>query len=151
MPDPPAVPDPQLLAAYRATHYVVRAPGRDLHLRIDQYDAQLAKLLREAWVDSAALITAWNPGSQRQASQLNHALQSQLVNALAADGHPCLHGRNEPAVESAREAWQEESVLALGITLASARAIAARYGQLAFVWIDQDATPRLRLTAAGTP
>lgn len=144
---PAALPDVNLLAAYRATAYRVYAPGRELLLRIDQHDAQLAKLLREAWVERAALITAWNPGSQPQDPQRNLVLQQQLVDELAGAGHPCLAARNEAPPESGG-GWTEESVLALDIDLPAARAIAARYGQLAFLWIDQQATPRLVVTAA---
>jgi hypothetical protein len=141
------LPDDRLLAAYRATRYRVAAPGRDLLLRVDRYDEQLAKLLREAWVDSAALITAWNPRSQRQEEARNRALQEQLVRELEAAGHPCLPGRNEAPLEESVD-WNEDSVLALDISLDQARVIAARYGQHAFLWIDREATPRLVLTAA---
>lgn len=143
--DTHALPD-GLLAAYRATCYRVWAPGRELQLRIDQPDEGLAKLLREAWVDGAALLTAWNPRSQRQSQQDNRALQKQLLRELEAAGRPCLVARNEAA--GGDEAWNEESVLALDISLPAARDLAARYGQLAFLWIDRQATPRLIITAA---
>lgn len=142
-----APPDDRLLAAYRATGYRVYAPGRELLLHIDQHDAQLAKLLREAWVDRAVLLTAWNPGSRPHDTERNLLLQKQLVDELEAAGHPCLAGRNEAPAESGDD-WHEESVLALDIDLAAARVIAARYGQLAFLWIDGQATPRLVITAA---
>ncbi|MFO7324820.1 MAG: DUF3293 domain-containing protein [Pseudomonadota bacterium] len=147
IPDPRHLPDDRLLAAYRATRYRVSAPGRDLLLAVDRYDEQLAKLLREAWVDSAALITAWNPRSQQQETERNRALQDQLVRELQAAGHPCLPGRNEAPIDDPED-WNEDSVLALDISLEEARAIAARYGQHAFLWIDKEATPRLVLTAA---
>jgi hypothetical protein len=146
-PDTQLTPDDRLLIAYRTTRYRVSAPGRDLLLTVDRHDAELAKLLREAWTDSAALITAWNPRSRRQEDTRNRALQAQLVRELEADGHPCLPGRNEAPIGDAID-WTEDSVLALGITLEKARAVAARYGQYAFLWIDKSATPRLVLTAA---
>lgn len=147
MSDTRSMPDDNLLAAYRATCYRVFAPGRELRLHIDQYDAQLAKLLREAWVECAALLTAWNPGSRPLDAQQNRALQKQLVAELEAAGHPCLAGRNEAA---GNDEWNEDSVLALDLGLEAARAIALRHGQLAFVWIDQRATPQLVITAACT-
>lgn len=139
--------DEQLLAAYRATLYRVQAPGRELLLRVDQHNAQLARLLRGAWINRAALLTAWNPGSQPLATERNLVLQKQLVDELEAAGHPCLAGRNEAPAQSGA-GWDEQSVLALDIDLPAARAIAARYGQLAFLWIDLHATPRLVITAA---
>lgn len=152
MPRTPELTDQQLLAAYRATTYSVAAPGRTLFLRVDQFDAQLAKLLREAGVEQAALLTAWNPRSKAQAHHLNEASQAALVHELAAAGYPCLTGRNVPTDSASTAAqWTEASVLAMGLPLTPARELAARYGQLAFVWIDHEATPRLLLTAAPTP
>jgi hypothetical protein len=140
--------DDSLLASYHSTCYRVRAPGVELQLRIGQYDAHLAKVLREAWVASAVLLTAWNPGSRQQTRQQNDASQEALLQELKAAGYPCLAGTNE--AENTAESgtnWHETSVLALDVPLASAREIAARYGQLAFLWIDQQATPRLEITA----
>lgn len=149
MPDTHTAVDPQLLAAYRATHYVVHAPDAELSLRIDQPDARLAALLRAAHVDSAALITAWNPRSELVDPQRNRALQSQLVRELVAAGFRCIPARHVAAVEHGGGKWHEDSVLVPGITSEGARAVAARHGQLAFVWIDAQATPRLVFTAAG--
>lgn len=145
--DTHALPD-ELLAAYRATRYRVFAPGRELLLHIDQRDESLAKLLREAWVEGGALLTAWNPGSQHQSLEKNRALQKQLVGELETAGHPCLAARNEAQADQAADVWNEDSVLALDIGVDAARDIAARYGQLAFLWIDRQATPRLIITAA---
>jgi hypothetical protein len=151
MKDKPRSMDDTLLAAWRATSYRVQAPGAELKLRIDQHDAQLAKLLREAWVECAALLTAWNPGSRPQSRERNEASQDALLRELRDAGYPCLSGINEPenAADSAT-AWIEPSVLVLDLPLDVARAIAARYGQLAFLWIDQQATPRLVRTADET-
>jgi hypothetical protein len=139
--------DATLVSAYRATCYHVAAPGGQLQLRVDQYDVGLAKVLREAWVDSAALLTAWNPGSQPCPKEWNEAKQEELVRELKAAGYPCLAGSNVPD-QAAADGWAERSVLALDVPLTAAHAIAARYGQAAFLWIDKQATPRLVATAA---
>jgi hypothetical protein len=145
----PRTPDDALLQAYRATCYHVSAPGNALQLRVGQYDAGLAKLLREAWVDSAALITAWNPDSELRDRSVNEAAQRALVQQLSAAGHPCLAGRNVPDDKSTdARTWIEDSVLVLEVTLEAAREIAARCGQLAFLWIDRRAVPQLVMTAA---
>jgi hypothetical protein len=152
MKDLPGKLDETLLAAYRATCYRVQAPGAELQLRIGQPDAQLAKLLREAWVERAALLSAWNPGSQTQARERNEASHEALVRELKAAGYPCLPGMNEPdGSASGRSRWIEPSVLALDLTLEAAHEFAARYGQLAFLWIDRQATPQLMVTAAASP
>ncbi len=145
-----ASPDFNRLAeAYLRTTYRVWAPGRELHLRVGKQDAGLAKVLREAWVQGAALLTAWNPGSRPCAREVNHSAQQRLLAELALDGHPCLRARNEPDAAGAGEDWMEDSVLALGLTLETARALALRYGQVAFLWIDERATPQLVIAAAG--
>src|SRR5690606_41419281 len=53
-------------------------------------------------------------------------------------------GRNEAATPqpATEHSWNEDSVLALDIPLDAARTFAARYGQLALLWIDEQATPR---------
>jgi hypothetical protein len=150
MVDEPHTAVDALVTAFRSTCYHVAAPGQDLQLRVGQYNAGLAKLLREAWVQGAALLTAWNPGSRLHAREWNEAAQQALERELAAAGHPCLPARNEPDDFATQgRTWIEASVLALGITLPAAREVAARYGQLAFLWIDESATPQLVITAAG--
>jgi len=140
----------RLREAYRRTTYRVWAPGAQLQLRAGKPDAALAKLLREAWVQGAALLTAWNPGSRRCTREENESAQQRLIEELAQGGHPCLRARNEPdAAGGTGEDWTEESVLALDLTLPAARALALRYGQLAFLWIDARATPQLVMAAAG--
>lgn len=149
MADEPGTTVDALLTAYRATCYRIHAPGAELLLRVGQHDAGLAKLLREAWVQGAAVLTAWNPRSQQQPREQNEAAQRALEQELAAAGHPCLRGRNEPDDFATGADWVEPSVLALGLTQASARDFAVRYAQTAFLWINEDATPQLVLAAAG--
>ncbi len=138
-----------LAAAYLRTTYRVRASGQELQLRVGKENVELGRLLREARASGAALLTAWNPGSERRDRQWNESAQQRLLGELARAGHPCLGARNEPDAAQDGEDWTEESVLALGLALPAARALARRYGQLAFLWIDARATPQLIFTAAG--
>jgi hypothetical protein len=74
------------------------------------------------------------------------------VRELTAGGYPCLAARNVPDDDTtAGKTWVETSVLVLDMTLGLAREFATRYGQVAFVWIDRQATPQLVTTAAGSP
>lgn len=139
----------RLAAAYLHTTYRVCAPGQELQLQVGRQDPGLAKLLREAWVQGAALLTAWNPGSQPCTRAVNESAQQGLLAELSRAGKPWLPARNEPRATVAGEDWTEESVLVLDLTLPAARALAARYGQVAFLWIDARATPQLVFTAAG--
>jgi Protein of unknown function (DUF3293) len=137
----------RLLAAYCVTCYRVRAPKGELLLHVDEHDAGLARLLRDTGVDTAALLTAWNPGSRMQPPEVNRAMQAALERELHEAGIVCLHGMNEGPIDSSTAvSWSEESLLAMGISLEGAHGLALRYGQLAFLWIDAEATPRLFLT-----
>lgn len=135
-----------LEAAYRAALYRIAAPAGEIRLRVGQYSQELADLLREAGVEEAALLTAFNPGSQAQLSCWNHASQQRLIAELTGGGYRLLHGCNsDPAGQ-----WPEQSALVLGMPLPAARACAARYQQLAFLWMQAGAaTPRL--IPAATP
>ncbi len=135
---------------YRRTTYRVWAPGRELQLRVGTQDPGLAKLLREAWVQEAALLTAWNPGSRHCSREANESAQQRLLQELAQGGHPCLRARNEPGAPGGPGGeWAEVSGLALDLSLPAARALALRYGQVAFLWIDTRATPQLVMAATG--
>lgn len=131
---------PVLLAAYRAARYRVEvAPGR-FTLRIGRRSLALARLMRARCTGGCAVLTAWNPRGRRRTLTENRAAQRSLVDALHAAGiatypvkgwDPC--GR-----------WRaEESVLALDLTLAAARAFGRRHAQNAIVRAGADAVPRL--------
>lgn len=143
------MPRRALIEAYLRTTYRVQAPGAALPLRVGKEDARLALLLRESRTGCAALLTAWNPGSERRGKEWNESAQQRLLEELSQAGHRWLHGRNEPDIAQDGADWTEESVLALDLELPAARALASRYGQVAFLWIDARATPQLIITAAG--
>jgi hypothetical protein len=140
-----------LLTAYRATTYFVAAPGRTLALRIDQHDAQLATLLQETGADCAALLTAWNAGSQKLSPAENAIRQQSLLHDLAAGGFHCLPGTNVPDPGEHSQMWSEDSVLVLNLSLSAARELAGRHGQNAFLWMDRHATPQLIVTGEDVP
>lgn len=138
-----------LAEAYLRTTYRVWIPGAELELRVGKADAGLAGLLRGNRAGTAALLTAWNPGSERHTRQWNESAQRRLLAELSRSGHRLLRARNEPDAAQGGADWTEESVLALDLELPPARALASRYGQAAFLWIDASATPQLIFTAAG--
>lgn len=142
----------ELCTAYRATTYRVDADDAAFELRINEHHPQFARWLRNAGKTSAAVITAWNPRSLPTSLIENFAQQRQLEQALRVMGLEWLPACNLAPVDGATPStWDEESLLVFDVDEKSARAIAARFGQLAFVWIDQHATPRLVFTAAGMP
>jgi len=138
--------DELLQAAFRAARYRIRAPGGDLVLGVDQPSVPLARLLTGMNAGDAALLTACNPGGRPQAEALNRAARAELLRDAEHAGHGTLPACNEDP----RGLWPDEpSLLVPGLGFGAAHALAARYGQAAFLWIDAaSGTPRLIETAA---
>jgi hypothetical protein len=132
-------------AAFRATRYHFDSPDGELLLQVDVAHAGLAALLRRHGAGCAAVVTAFNPQAIRQDDARNLAAQTSLHGDLTAAGVTFLAGRNE---DPSGQWPSEPSCLMIGMPLAEARALAARYGQLAFLWTDAtSAAPRLIETA----
>jgi hypothetical protein len=135
----------ELRRTFGGAHYRVTTPRGDLLLRVDQRHPGLASLLEESDVSQAALLTAFNPGARRAAPFRNRRAQRQLREEIARRGYRTLAGRNEDP----RGRWPvEPTLLVLGLPLQVARRLAAGHGQVAFLWIRSDGTPRLVETAA---
>lgn len=138
----------ELRKTFRGVHYCVTAPRGDLLLRVDQRHPDLAALLEESGASQAALLTAFNPGARRAAPFRNQRAQRRLREEIAHRGYRTLAGRNEDP----RGRWPTEpTLLVLGLPLQVARRLAAGHGQVAFLWIQSDGTPRLVETAALRP
>lgn len=137
-----------LHAAYLDTRYRIFTGRGDIVLRIGEHQPAFASWLRSQSATQCALLTAWNPASQRLPVQVNRARQTTLVDALLRHGLRCMPALNEAHVVDATSCeWNEESVLALDITFDAAMSMAREYQQLAFVWVDHRAAPRLITTA----
>jgi hypothetical protein len=134
-----------LLTAFRAAHYRFDTVEGDLLLMVDLPNRALAALLHDRGADCTAVLTAFNPQGSRQNNAANRQAQDMLLRDIQSGGYAFLPGRNEdPCGE-----WPvEESFLILGMDIATGQTLAARYGQLAFLWTDAtSATPRLIETA----
>lgn len=131
-----------LVDAYRATHYRVIGTAAPFLLRVDLPSRELAACHREHAVDCSAFLTAWNPHSQPVSAQENASAQGRLATVL--HGHGCVLVAAlgvDPA-----GLWQaEQSVLALGLDLEHALAVARDFRQNALLWAGADAVPRLIL------
>ncbi len=115
-------------------------------MQVDCCSEDLSHLLRHRGQPCAAVLTAFNPGSVLQEESSNLRAQQALAKELHALGLDCIPGRHEDPGGR----WPAEAgLLALGLTRNAAREIAARYGQLAFLWSDADAIPRLVETTSG--
>lgn len=131
----------QMIAAYEAAEYHVR-PEAPFVLRVGQHSAELAALMAEKAMPSAAFITACNPHGQL----LGAADNATRTKALGAELE-----RFAPLVLTARGVdptgrWTDEpGFLALGCPQAIVEALGRRHRQNAVVVCGEDAVPRLVL------
>lgn len=131
----------RMILAYEAAEYHVRGASPFV-LRIGQYNAELACLLADEGMPSAAFITACNPHGQL----LGAADNAARTNALGAELE-----RFAPRVLPAHGVdptgrWPDEpGFLALGCPPAIVEALGRRHRQNGIVLCGGDAVPRLVL------
>jgi hypothetical protein len=120
-----------LFSAYRETCFIIDAPTREIHLRIDQRNSEADALLKEYGVKDAAFITAWNPGSITLSTEENERRQLSMEKQIDSAGFRFLRGRGKGTDPS----WTpEESVFIFGLPKKTAIALSRQFGQLAIVW-----------------
>jgi hypothetical protein len=124
---------PALLAAYKNALYVVfGAP--DLVLRIGEANEVLDALMDEEGAESAAYLTAANPGGELQDKRANDLSCAALHQILADAGYACYLGEGRDPEGD----WPAEpSVLAVGISRREAEVIGRSYEQVAIVFIER--------------
>ena len=132
--------DPRLEAAFLAAQYTVHAPQGDIALAIGRHSVPLARLMATQNWASLALITAYNPAGRRQDAVANAHAQQALWRWVEESGAHCMAGHN-----SAPNGGEpiEPTVAIAGASLAQAHCLANMFGQLAFVFADTTAIPRL--------
>ena len=130
---------PDLAEAYRRALYVVYG-APDLVIRIGERNAALDALLDEDGADTAAYLTAANPGGTLQEERANELAFAALHQALADAGYSCYAGEGRDP----RGKWPAEpSVLAVGISRREASVIGRSYEQNAIVFIERASAPEL--------
>jgi len=130
----------ELEAAYRATTYRVFLPGGFADLRIGQVNETLNCWLETADCANYAIISAYNPGSQRVDAAKNAERQSQLECDLLEGNYEPYAGENVPDDDSG---LLEESCFVPDIALEDACALADDFGQNAIVYGGADGVPGL--------
>lgn len=131
----------ELVAAYKRALYVVYG-APDLVIRVGEPNAGLDALLEADGVDTAAYLTAANPGGELQEETANELACAALHQALADAGHPCYLGEGRDP----RGEWPAEpSVLALGISRHEAMVLGRSYEQNAIVFVEKGRAPELVL------
>lgn len=134
----------ELLSAFRSTRYLVDLPTRRVLLQVDAPSEPLRHWLQSQGHFCAALLTAHNPAGRRRDAATNLAEQQRLHGLLRERGLVFHTGCN---VDPHQRWPAEDSVLVADLPLPQAHRMAAHFGQLAFLWCDASATPRLHLAA----
>jgi hypothetical protein len=135
--------DPQLLAAYLAAEYVIFGEP-PIVLRIGEQSEALGSLLEDTGAETAAFVTAANPGGEPAPAEENALATEALFLAQQAAGYTCLAGEGRDPLGE----WPAEpSVLVLGIARGEAEILGRSYEQNAIVVIERGRAPELVLLA----
>ncbi|MCK5940986.1 MAG: DUF3293 domain-containing protein [Planctomycetes bacterium] len=133
--------DPNLIQAYRDTHFVVSAQPA-FTLRIGMRSEALAALHRERGCISSAYVTACNPLSQELTDESNAERMKELRAVVEDADHQWIEGVGRDPEGK----WPgEPSLLVLGVTRAACEALGRQFDQNAVVFAGEDATPELVL------
>ncbi|MFM4950982.1 DUF3293 domain-containing protein [Aeromonas dhakensis] len=95
-----------------------------------------------------AIVTAWNPASRQLGMRRNTRRQRALRRAIAA--MPGWQVMGPCRGSSLDESWQESSLL-LACPRSEAIRLAARFGQNAIYWVEQEELWLLPVLLAGEP
>lgn len=130
--------DPGLEQAYLETDYRVD-DDPPLFLRIGERNDGVRVLMASFNVESAAFITAWNPGSKRLPVDDNYDRQARLLEAIEQLRLNYFVGRGEHP----EDGYGEDSYLVLGINREQADELARQFDQAAYVWVTMSGVPEL--------
>jgi len=131
--------DASLRQKYLDTDYII-SDDPPLLMKIGEQSDDLRVLLGSMGVESAALITAWNPRSEQLTDDENDDRQGVLLTDIEKIRLNYLIGCGQ------LDDWQEYSYLVLGIDQDQATAMATRFEQNAYVWIGPAGIPELITT-----
>jgi len=134
----------ELLSAFRSTLYLVDLPATRVQLQVDVACEPLRQWLHSQGHFCAALLTAHNPAARRRDAAANQQAQQRLQALLRDRGFAFRTGCN---VDPQQRWPAEDSVLVADLPLPQAHKLAVHFGQLAFLWCDAAAVPRLHLAA----
>ena len=128
-----------LMEIYRQSVYEARTSGGNVALRIGKKSPALERLCRSHGMRSALYITAWNPGGLPRVRAANVRINCELERDLQRLSEHVWYG----AGRSRDGSWEEESFLALGISLRDSRRLGRKYRQVAIVWAGRTGVPRI--------
>jgi len=133
--------DASLIEAYRTTDYVLFVgDGAEVTLNIGRHHAGFDRVLEARGVDTAVIVTAFNPRSVVLSEAENTARHARLTGMLESRdlGYALGEGRDPTGH------WKAElECVVFGISLETGLEIARRFDQNAIVWITRGSAPEL--------
>jgi len=128
-----------LLKAYRETQYHVYTDPSFI-LQPGVYCTELAQLHNQFRVSSSAVITAWNPYSEKLYEKINSLRQKELCKAVSSMDLRSLRALGQHPSGN----WPgEDSLFILGIEFSAASALGKQFDQNAIVYSRVDAVPKI--------
>jgi hypothetical protein len=133
--------DERLIAAYRATDYVLFVgDGPDVTLNIGKHNRDFDRELDRRHADTAVVITAYNPRSVVLSDTENRARHVELTALLDASGHDYALGEGRDPTG----AWKAElECVVFGIRVETGLELARRFAQNAIVFVSKGGAPEL--------
>ena len=129
-------------AEFEATRYYLtdnRLVIQDAYFEVGQPYPIIRKWMLSNSIQTIAIITAHNPLPDILSEDENNARNVQLAATLEHLGYPYYAARGE----AINGTWAEDSFAILNCDATKAQTIAQQYGQVAFLYIDINALPRL--------
>lgn len=130
-----------LLDSYSSAEYHVDAVLPFI-LKIGICSNELMRLYESAHCNSAAFITAYNPGSNELPNEVNEDRNKKLEILISSMSYLFVRGAGKCADD---DGLGEVSLLVLGMDIDMASDIGKQFEQNAIVWCAGDAIPQLIL------
>ena len=133
----------ETLKAYEDAIFSINTKQGLIKFKVGSVSKDILSFMQQEGLQSAALITAYNPFSEIFTKENNELAQAQLIEELNEGGISFIYGDGRDA----EGLWDPEpSLLALNISLADGERLATKFGQNAFVWIEANiGIPTLKL------
>jgi hypothetical protein len=133
--------DERLIAAYRATDYVLfLGDGHDVTLNIGRHNRDFDRELARRGAETAVVVTAYNPRSAVLTDAENRSRHAELTALLDAGGHDYALGEGRDPTG----AWKAElECVVFGIPREAGLALARRFDQNAIVFVAKGGVPEL--------
>jgi hypothetical protein len=136
---------PDFEEAYRATSYLVDAPGAPIALRVDESSAELDELLERFDAQTWAFITAYNPYSEKRDPEENQRRHRRLLDEVRDRG---LHSFPSRGVDDDGTWPTERGLLVLDIDRSGAVALGRELEQNAILFGTRGSKAQLVFCAA---